>query len=477
MASMLDGLIGMFRRKRVGPTDRAGVHGFTITGGYLDEEEINAKLRGTEKYKTYSNLIANVSIVGASVRYFVNLVARAKWTFEPSDSDSSGKFAELTEKALTDDPATSFHRIVRRSSMYRMYGFGFQEWTMRRDEEEGHWTYADIEPRPQKTIERWDVDETGSVQGVFQRDPNTAADLYLPRNKLVYIVDDTLSDSPDGMGIFRHLVQPGTQLSRFEQLEGMGFETDLRGMPLARAPLAELEKLVENGTLKRQQVDEILSGLKKFVQNHIKTPNQGLLLDSMTYQTVDERGTPSAIPKWDVQLITGGSTTQEAVAKAIDRKSREIARLLGTESIMLGDSKLGSHALSRDKTQNLWLVVDGALLEIGESYDADLIDPLFKVNGWPIEMKPTIKHESVQFKDVAEITAALRDMATAGGTLAPDDPVLQEVRSLLGLESQVVPFVPPDDGSLMGGGGDPANPDGGGNDPSVPDKPGDGRRQ
>ena len=120
--------------------------------------------------------------------------------------------------------------------MYRFYGFSIQEWTARR-RDDGFLTFADIAPRSQRTIERWDVDEAGQVLGALQRSPQTQEEIYLPREKLLYIVDDTLNDSPEGLGLFRHLVAPSRRLKRYEQLEGFGFETDLRGIPIGRSPV------------------------------------------------------------------------------------------------------------------------------------------------------------------------------------------------------------------------------------------------
>lgn len=428
-------------RRRVGPTQTAGVRGVRIIGGYVDDDEKSKELRDDERYKTFSNLLANVSIVAAGTRYFLNLVAKAQWKFEPSEEDADGEFAERTEKALTEDPLTPWHRIVRRSAMYRFYGFSVQEWTARRGDD-GALTFRDVSPRPQLTIERWEIDDEGYVTGVEQVHPNTGERIYLPRPKLVYMVDDTLSDSPEGLGLFRHLVAPGKRLKRYEQLEGWGFETDLRGIPIARGPFTELARLEEAGEISKEDREKIELPMREFIKKHIKTPELGLLLDSITYRSEDERATPSQVRQWDIDLLKGSNTTQEQVAAAISRVNHEIARILGVEGLLLGGEKVGSLALSRDKSHNLFLIVDGSLLEIGEQYDQDLVDALFRLNGWPMEMKPAMKHESVQFKDVEQITASLRNMAQAGAMLSPDDPAIAEVRSLLGLS-------PPDPVELL----------------------------
>ena len=46
---------------------------------------------------------------------------------------------------------------------------------------------------------------------------------------------------------------------------------------------------------------------------------------------------------------------------------------------------------------------------------------------------PELSTEAVRFTDVEQIGATLRDMATAGAVLEPDDPIIGEVRDLMGV--------------------------------------------
>ena len=63
----------------------------------------------------------------------------------------------------------------------------------------------------------------------------------------------------------------------------------------------------------------------------------------------------------------------------------------------------------------------------------DLLQPIWNLNGWPEDMLPDISVEALRAQDVEQVVAALRDMAAAGGILAPDDPVFNELRSWMGL--------------------------------------------
>ena len=433
MVGILDDLLGSFRRK-VRPTETVGAPGMAVFGGFVQETEKDGALIDRERYRTFSEILVNTSIAAAGTRYFLNLIAGASWTFEPSDADVDGRFAELAEEMLTDDPSTPWHRIVRRAAMYRFYGFSVQEWTARR-RDDGLLTYADVAPRAQMTIERWDIDDNGIVNGIVQRNPQNSQELYLPREKVVYMVDDTLSDSPTGLGLFRHIVAPARRLERYEQLEGFGFETDLRGIPIGRGPFTELARMVTSGEITQEQRIQAEAPIRDFIKNHIKGPKLGMLLDSITYQTTDEKGAPSSQKQWDVELLKGSPGSLKENAAAIERLNREIARTLGVEGLLIGGDGTGSLALSQDKSQNLFLIVESTLTELREQLRDDLLWRVWQLNGWDPTLMPKMKTQAVQHRDVEQITRSLKDIASAGAMLDPTDPVVNDVRSLLGVST------------------------------------------
>lgn len=450
--SFFTNLTGRGRVRSAPPTQTIGVPGTAIFGGYIVEVDTDPKLTGREKYRTYSRILANTNVVSASVYYFLNLIAKASWSFKAADHPQGEELAEMCEAILMRDPETSWARIVRRAAMYRFYGFSIQEWTARR-RDDGVITFADIAPRAQITIERWDANTDGSINGVVQRAPQDQLELYIPRTKLLYMVDDSLNDSPEGLGLFRHLASASARLLRYEQLEGFGYETDLRGVPIGRIPYAELREQVRSNQITAAEFQQAVAPVEGFVKNHIKQPELGLTVDSSTYTTTDEEGRPSAERKYDVELLEGSQDGLEDIASAIERLNREMARILGTEAILLGEGDAGSHALSRDKTQQLSLTIDATLAELAEQFEKDLLRPIFRLNGWPEEAMPEMKPEAVQYRDVEQIARAIRDVASAGVMLDPADETVKELFGLLGL-------TPPNDllraqdASLLGG--DPA---------------------
>lgn len=424
--------IPLERTKQRSPYDRVGVPGYAITGGYILPKDADGRLSSQQRYKLFSENLVNVAIVGTAVRNFLDLVSGAAWSFKPGNDSAQGEEnAEFIENVF-EDMETPFERVVRRASMYKFYGFSAQEWTGK-PREDGRIGLADIEPRPQSTIERWDVDDRGVIMGMWQRAPSTGAQIYLPRKKLLYIVDDSLSDSPEGLGLFRHMIRTSAGLMRFEDLEHWGFETDLQGMPIGRAPLAALQAAVENGQLTEASAMQARQVIENFVVNHIRGPKLGIMLDSATYTTTDEKGAPSAQRMWDVELAKSGGTSHGDINEAIKRKTYELARLVGAEYLLLGADGSGSNAQHQSSTRRLHSMVNSCLAEIAATINKQIMPIIGELNSIPRELLPKATPEKVEYRTVEEVTGALSALATAGAPLMPDDPAINDVRNLVGL--------------------------------------------
>lgn len=451
-------------RQNVASTRTAGVGGTAVYGGFVDDFERDRDLVGRNRYNTFSNILANVSIVAAGTRFFLNLTSNPDWRAdvrpedERPDNFDEEKAEDLAKKVtmIINDMDTPWNRVVRRTAMFRFHGFSVQEWTAIR-RPDGLIGLKDISPRPQITIEKWDMKEDGIVHGCVQVAPQTQREIYLPRKKIVYAVDDALSDSPEGLGLFRHCVEPSRVLKRYEQLEGWGFETDLRGTPIGRAPLQALQEMVDNGQMTSGERDQRILGMTNFMSNHIRNPKLGLLLDSMSYEGSDEAQRASNVPQWDMSLLKSGGQSHKEVAEAIERKIREMARVLGVEHLLLGDNGVGSFAMARDKSHNFALIVDTTIKDLQAVYMKDVVERIFELNGWPKELMPVLKTDKLKFRNIDEITGALRDMAQAGVLLHEDDPAIVEVRDQLGLSAPIT-VLDPEDLALMGGGMSGDNP-------------------
>lgn len=437
MGSAFSRLTGL-KMPRVTPMREQGVSGTAVWGGYPQQREKSSEWVGRQKYITSTEMASNISIVAAGIHYFLNLISQPSWTVRPSsDEDQEAiELAEWTEMVL-NKMTTPWYRVVRKAGMFRFHGFGIQEWTaIRRDD--GTTGLKDVEARPQHTIERWEVDLDGTVTGVWQRAPQTSQLIGLPRGKLLYLVDDTMTDSPEGLGIFRHLGASYNRLKQYIDLETRAYERDLRGIPIGRMPLAEINAAVKSGELTEAEAAQMTTAMENILQTQVKGNSTSLLLDSAPYRSVAADGDRIAsVMKWAFELLKGDAAGQAEIAEAIERTQREMARIIGCEQLMMHGE--GARALSEDKSRNTYLIANSVLRHIVTQTQHDIIDPLWMLNGYDPEKKPELVAQDVAFKSVQEVTKALTDMATAGAVLAPNDKVIDDVRDMLGVSRTPTP--------------------------------------
>lgn len=474
------GAVGTVSRKPGPMSATGGSDGVYAYGGRLVSFETNPKLLGRNLFVTFDNIIANAVIVGAAVRYFQSLVGGTSWSVAPRENSGpqGEKAAELVRVGLFEANMTlPWANVVKKASLFKYYGFSIHEWCMRR-RKDGKIVFKDIEHRPQHTVDMWDIpDAGGPFRGVVQLVPTRPEYFYVPRERMLYCVDNTLTDAPNGVGLLRHVCEHARRLERYEQLEGFGYEGDLRGMPVGRVPGSELEKIAATEGKEAGWVNQQTSAIHSLVRNHIKTPFQGIVLDSATYETSTLGAmspTVTAVPKWAIDIVKGTSTGLSEINTVIERINREIARVLGMEFLLLGGDGKGSLALSRDKTSMFAAVLESTLAELSWFTQHDLVYPLLEMNGIdPEQYAPQVNPDPIATERIEAVIAALVGLAQAGAVIQPDDPAIDQVRQRLHLAKQ--PKLSPDllatrANALRGGA--PGSQGPGGNDPTVkPGKP------
>jgi hypothetical protein len=417
-------------KKTASAFKEAGVSGNYIYSGWLQDRERNPKLSYLQRSTEYENLIANIAIVGAGIRYMTDLCASAEWSVKPSEADKNEEYSQIIERMMSETE-TPWTKIVRQAIPYRYLGFSLQEWTAHKLDDGLILPYK-IEVRPQRTIEQFDQNAVGEIIGFGQKKPGSGELLYIPRNKTLYIIDDVLTDSPVGMGVLRHVFESCERLKNYLEIEYASYARDLRGIPIGRAPYTELAKAVKNGELTEAQAKAATSAMESLMQSSKKLPDTAIILDSAQYTSVSDTGKNiSSSPQWGIDILQGNGNGFADLNKAIERIQTEIARVLSSENLMLSGG--GSQALSKDKSANTYLTANSILYDIHTRATKDLIGRVWELNGFPPEMMPTFSVEEISARDAESVANVLKTLAGAGATLATDDPVINEIRQSLGV--------------------------------------------
>lgn len=422
---------------RVSPLKEAGVSGATIIGGVVVSREQNRDLIGTRKFVKYENLLANVSIIAAAFRLRNNLLAKPTWSVEPVDDSSEAQAAaELAERIMNEHNST-WQKFVRHAGLFRFMGSAILEWTLFKSDD-GKLLLRSLESRPMRTISRFEVDDDGTVTGFWQTD-GLGQEYFIPRWKTVYLVDDSIDDSVDGLGLLRHCVEPATRLKNYQELETQGYERDFRGTMIGKAPLSAIRKAVESGEITKEAAEAAIKALADLVTTARKSGSTGGIVDSATYEGTGSSGDGKQIsssPQWGIEILQGGSTGLSEMANAIQRLNYEMARVLGAESLMLGSTNTGSQALATEKAGTLHQTVNSDLKDIAAVFRTDLLGPILKLNGIDKSLIPNLIVEEVSARDAEQASKVLKDLVTAGAQFLPTDEIFNEIRMDMGYSPQ-----------------------------------------
>jgi len=411
------------------PGARMGTRDVDTRNASWGSRENSPELNGTRRYTTYANMIANSITVALGVRYVLDILGGTGWKFQASPNDKDGYYKEFMESVLRGTK-TPWGRHLKKIGMYKFNGASLHEWVaMRR--EDGMIGLFDLEHRPMATICQWDYTDDG-IMGVFQRSRTGGSNLYIPREKLVYVVDDCITDNPEGVGLLRHVSNTSRQLERLEQLEGYGYEMDVNGVPKIRLPYGLLEKKKAGASdAEIKAIDSLIDTYEKWAASHVKNPALGIVMDSATYQSNDAASSPSGVPLFDLEMLSSTNSSAGPLNTSIERKHREIARILGIESLLLGTGGSAQASVSKDKTSQLQSTIMRMNKDIGHVVDSDVIDRVWRLNGFPLEMKPTSKPDPVNLRDVEAIVSALTQLA--GAPFRDGDTAENEVRDMIGI--------------------------------------------
>lgn len=458
VSNMISFVREMFAARGSTPLDQMqGTGGIAAYGGYLDNKESSADLQGPQKYVTFDNLVRNTCIIAGAVRAHDALVSGVGWSLKPGKGSNANKYAERVDQMIKDEQKTQpWNQTVGILGRYKWSGFSVLEKIAERMPD-GFLAYSQFEDRPQVTVEQWYLEpQSGHVLGFVQRDPQDGQTYLLERSRCVYLADKSVSNSPEGCGMLRHVVETVRQLNRLNQLEGWAYETDLRGVPIGRAPIGVLDEMVRRKLITEADKAMKIKGLQDFIQNHVRNPQLGILLDSGVYRDEGPTKSPAVTQMWGLELAKGNGYGLAEIDVAINRKQREIARAIGWEHLMLGGDGKGSNAQHQDKTATVREVMNATLSIMAWQLDQDVIGPIFDLNGWDKTQRPTFVPDALQLRSVQEIVDALEGMARSGAVILPNDPVVNQVRDMLRLAQQ--PKIAPElAGVLVRGGKDPSS--------------------
>ena len=413
-----------------------GSTGLRRSGGTVYEEFLSS-LRGIRGARVYREMADNDPTIGSMLFAIEKVVTRLEWRIDPySDNSADGEItpedkevAAFVESCL-HDMSDSWDQTLSQMLSMLIFGYSYHEivYKIRGGDskdpkrkskfDDGKVGWRKLPIRAQETLFRWDIDDDGGIQAMIQVDPSQGGIHTIPIEKALLFRTTTQKNNPEGRSILRNAYRPWFFKRRIEEIEAIGIERDLAGLPVAFIPPEYLSSSATPDQL------AVLNAITTIVQNVKRNEQEGVIFPTM----YDEQGHKM----FDLQLLSSGGSRQFDTDKIIQRYDQRMSMSILSDFILLGHDRVGSYALGSSK-MDLWsMAVDSIAKNIAEVMNQYAIPRLLKLNGMDASRPPFLTYGEVSHVDLTEISDFVMKLAQAG-ILAPDPKLEDYLRELAGL--------------------------------------------
>lgn len=422
------------RRLEQAPFLELGSTGLRHYSGIIDEEFLPA-LRGRRSIQVFTEMRENDPTVGAMLFAVEMLMRHVEWRVEAGGEQQPAdvELAEFVDSCRTDMSET-WHDTL--ASMFSFLPFGFsvhEEVYKRRDghnpqDPERDSQFADgrigwrkLPVRAQDTIHRWIFDPNGSDEllGVVQLPPPTFTFRAIPASKFLLFRTTAAKANPQGRSILRNAYRPWYFKKKIEEIEGIGIERDLAGLPKMEVPAEIMSRTAPaDKRALYAEIKAMLAAVRRDEREGILVPRE-----------FDKAG--NALYQFD--LVRSGGRRQFDTTAIVNRYDRHIASVVLADFILLGQQRVGSFALAETKTELFGYALGAWLDSVTEVFNRHAIPRLLLRNGLRVENPPKLVHGEVETIDLTELADFIAKLVAAGAPIFPDDEIENTLRMHAGL--------------------------------------------
>ena len=409
--------------------DELGRIGQNRYGGVFFEEFL-PELRGQRGMKVYTEMADNDDMVGAILFAVETLLRQAPFRVEPGgDTPADQEAAEFVESCMHDMQDTWTDTLSEILS-FLTYGWSYHEIVYKRRAgksrnpklnskySDGLIGWRKLPIRAQDTLYQWEYDEEDNLLGMTQLPPPDFGLRTIPIEKAIHFRTKSRKNNPEGRSILRTAYRSWYFKKGIQEFEGIGIERELAGIPKIKPP--------EDCNLYNPDDPDmvrLLAWAESLVKNIRQDKCAGVVLP----------------PGFEFELVSSGGSRQIDTNAVINRYDNRICMTTLADFIMLGHEKVGSFALSSDKTELFSMAIGSYLDIICEAFNSQAIPRLIDLNGEHfkgITDYPQMAHGDVEKVDIQKMASYIRDM-TGIGVLVPDDGLEEYVRELGNLPPKI----------------------------------------
>lgn len=407
-----------------------GTTGLERYSGVVQEEYLR-ELQGNKWLKKIAEMSTD-PIIGAILLAVEMLLRQVEYNVEPADDSAQAQeLAEFVEQCIAD-MSTGWEDTLSEILTMLPYGWAYLEVVYKRRQgdskdpakrskyTDGRVGWRKWGIRSQDTLDRWEFGEDGGLVGLWQRDINGGKPpVLIPVEKALLFRTTSRKGNPEGRSLLRTAYRPYYFKHHIENIEGIGIERDLAGLPIAKAP----PQIMSPSATPEQRAQ--FEMLKEIVVNIRRDEQEGVIWP-LAY---DDKGNEL----YKLELLTSGGERQFDTDKIIARYDQRIAMSVLADFILLGHEAVGSYALSATKSSLFKTALQTWLDSIADVINRHAIERLLRLNGMNLELAPAFTFARVGDVELADLTEFVSKMTSAGMQLFPSPDVENLLRAEVGL--------------------------------------------
>lgn len=403
--------------------------------GGIFYEEFLSELRGRKGAEVFTEMSNNDETIGAILFAIEMLVRQASWNVEPGGSTAKDLEAAEFVKSCMDDMQQTWIDTISEILSFLTYGWSFHEIVYKRrmgrtkdnrtssKYDDGLIGWMKLPIRSQETLYQWEYDDQDNLIGMTQMPPPDFGLITIPMNKAMLFRTRSRKDNPEGRSILRTAYRSWYFKRRIQEIEGIGIERDLAGLPVITTPEG-----MDIWDKDDEDMNAIRAGLEAMVKNIRRDSTEGLVLPF----------------GYTFELTSTGGSRQFDTNSIIARYDTKISQTVLADFIQLGHESVGSFALSSDKTNLFSMAICAFLDIICQTFNSQGIPALIDINGdhfAGVTDYPRLTHGDIEDVDLATMATYIKDM-TSIGVIIPDESLEDYVRQLGKLPKRTTDTVP-----------------------------------
>ena len=383
---------------------------FRFDTGWIYEEFLR-ELQGRKGIEVYKEMSENDDIIGAILFATEMLMRQSKWSIQEAGTEQADLDAAEFVRTCMDDMEETWSDFISEVLSFLTYGWSYHEIVYKRrmgrsKNPETNSKYTDgligwrkLPIRSQDTLWEWKYDEKDNLIGLVQCAPPRYEQVFIPIEKALHFKTKSRKGNPEGRSVLRNCYRNWYFKRRIQEIEGIGIERDLAGLPVLEAP--------EGVDIWSDEYAAELAKAERIVRSVRRDEREGIVLGN----------------GWKFSLTSTGGRRQFDTNQIIERYDTRMAMTVLADFVLLGHQAVGSFALSSDKTE-LFGVALGAFLDlICEVFNNQAIPRLIDINGEHfagITDYPILTHGDIETQDLGQLGEFVSKMVGIGA-ITPDE--------------------------------------------------------